>query len=443
MSEELCNTQLLERSRSILRSFIDDAEEQFYDVWFAVETGIPNQFENFKVFKAFFAVQSDKFYQILFDHDDYSKNDPSTNPLDSHDINTAKISDLSPCTFSFIQKLFYLQDVRIDTQNVIGIMNAAKTYNIPHLLECCFRYILCIDFQEHSSSFFALLHETEQYNNMEGECRQIIDCLQPITDTCQFVQFFNSVFSMLRSDAIIYLLFSARKFRNIHQEYKWQMCLFWAQAQVVQHHSNDDRDVVSEKMQRYLKYFDFNEMDWSFFIEHVLKNHVLVDAKLVKDVLCGYIEQHYHIFSKHRGKTKVFKTAFNQCVQAQKSFVYDVQTNNACTFVDEGKRQAIIITTLVQCVQFNTQTIRNKQKQPNLYSRTDALCDNYWKDTSFLNEEESKKQFSFHTFASKHAPKQPQVPSQSVESLHPTLCDSIQDKLASIVFSSTLSDVQF
>eukprot|EP01083_Nonionella_stella_P300653 1027599_1 len=214
---------------------------------------------------------------------------------------------------------------------------------------------------------------------------------------------------------------------------------FWAQAQVVQHHSNNDRDhhidiqhdidVVSEKMQRYLKYFDFNEMDWSFFIEHVLKNHVLVDAKLVKDVLCGYIEQHYHIFSKHRGKTKVFKTAFNQCVQSQKSFVNDVQTNN-------GKRQRHIIKTLVQYVQFNTQTIKNKQKQPNLYSKTDALYDNYWKSTSFLNEEESKKQFSFHTFASKHTPKQAQIPSQSVESLHPTLCDSIQDKLASIVFSS-------
>eukprot|EP01083_Nonionella_stella_P196423 722765_1 len=98
---------------------------------------------------------------------------------------------------------------------------------------------------------------------------------------------------------------------------------------------------------------------------------------------------------------------------------------------------------LVEFVRFNTLTIEDKQKKPSLYDKMDAFCENKWKTKSFLNAEQSKTTFTLKYPSNQAQIPMPPPPSQSVESLHPTLCDSIQDKLASIVFSSTLSDVQF
>eukprot|EP01083_Nonionella_stella_P184422 669447_1 len=128
------NTLLRLHSKSILSNFID--EGQFYDIRFEVGTGIPNKHQTFKVFKALFAVQSTKLHQILFDHhdDDDFKNDPSTLNA-NHTDSVIQIADLHPDTFSFLQKLFYQSfDITIDTHNVIGIMNAAKSYTQIHLL---------------------------------------------------------------------------------------------------------------------------------------------------------------------------------------------------------------------------------------------------------------------------------------------------------------------
>eukprot|EP01083_Nonionella_stella_P287655 979229_1 len=188
--------------------------------------------------------------------------------LDGNDTECVQISDLHPDTFLFLHKLFYQSfDIRIDRQNVIQIMNAANTYNILHLEDCCFKYISSIDFHVYSSSFFFLLHEIEKYSTPEKAYFFIIHCLQPIANISQFTRFFNhenkTSFRMLRQDTILHLLFSARKFENIQQEYIWQICLIWAQYNL------NDNDAVWDKMQCYVQYFDFGGMDWSFFIEHV------------------------------------------------------------------------------------------------------------------------------------------------------------------------------
>eukprot|EP01083_Nonionella_stella_P298884 1014360_1 len=439
------NTLLRLHSKSILSNFID--EGQFYDIRFEVGTGISNKHQTFKGFKALFAVQSTKFHQILFDHhdDDDFKNDPSTLNA-NHTDSLIQITDLHPDTFSFLQKLFYQSfDITIDTHNVIGIMNAAKAYSIPHLRHCCFQYLLTIDFHVYSSSFFFLLHEIEHYypenehyvrfiTLQKEHINVIIDRLQPIVDTSKFVQFFNqnnTLFSKLRSNTIIYLLFSARKFEKIPQEHKWKMCLFWAK-----HHENGN--TISKRMQCYVEYFTFAEMDWTFFIQHVYD--VLTDDELVKSILCGYIMHHSRIFSEHRGKMTVFTTKFTKFVESQKSFVSEVRSQKSWTFRGQFMSNANIIKELVRFVEFNIRSIEDKQKEPSLYDRMDAYCEKKWKITSFLNAEESMKTYSIKT-TQKHV--QIRIPpSRSVESLYPTLCDSIQNKLASIMFSSTLGDVK-
>eukprot|EP01083_Nonionella_stella_P306963 1077091_1 len=284
MSEEQSNkvnTLLRHHSRSILRDCIN--EEQYYDVCFHVGSD-PNKSQTFKGFKAFFAVQSAKFHQILFDDD--SKNDIglSMNSLDVDDSDAIQIRDLRPSTFSFLRKLFYQSfNIKIDTQNVIGIMSAAKIYNIPHLWDCCFQYILGIDFQVYSSSFFFLLHETQKYDNMETECGQIIDCLQPIVDIAQFAGLFSPMsrpnLHELHPKTIIYLLFSSRKFENIQQEYKWKMCLFSAlHSRDV--NSNDPKrphddpvqhSGMSERMQCYMEHFAFRQNpNYMCRLQHIL-----------------------------------------------------------------------------------------------------------------------------------------------------------------------------
>eukprot|EP01083_Nonionella_stella_P007072 20420_1 len=446
MSEEQCNTLLRLHGKAVLKNFIE--EGQLYDVCFEVQTDNLNKLQTFKGFKALFAVQSTKFHQILYDRkdgDDDSKNDPSMNSLDDDDTESIQIHDLHSNTFSFLQKLFYQSfDIRIDRQNVIGIMNAAKTYNIPHLWDCCFQYILGIDFEAYSSSFFFLLHETEKCNGMETECRQIIDCLKPIVTVDEFVKLFSPEnkpqLHQLRSDTIIYLLFSARKFENIQQEYKWKMCLFWAQHNVNDNESNDDyvkHRAVSAKMQCYVQYFAFSRMDWSFFIEHVIDTHALADDKLIRFILCDYIIQHSHILSKDRGKMTLFPTKFTKFVQSQKSFVNEVQSNKTTMSKTDAIKR------LVEFVRFNTLTIEDKQKKPSLYDKMDAFCENKWKTKSFLNAEQSKTTFTLKYPSNQAQIPMPPPPSQSVESLHPTLCDSLQDKIVSIMFSPTLGDVKF
>eukprot|EP01083_Nonionella_stella_P007081 20433_1 len=135
----------------------------------------------------------------------------------------------------------------------------------------------------------------------------------------------------------------------------------------------DEHDAVPDRMQRFVPYFVFTHMDWSFFVEHVYNLHVLSNDKLIC-ILCHYVLQHAHIIlSRDRKKRMLLPTTkFTNFVKSQKVVVDELQSNGNTQTCKEEENSII---TLVQFVQFNTNSIDSKQKQTQWYNKLDAVLE--------------------------------------------------------------------
>lgn len=198
----------------------------------------------------------------------------------SRPTNEVEITDCDPVAFNTFLKCFYMKNVQMNRNNVYGVLELAKKYQVPQCLEVCFNVLIN---EGLPYDIFPSYKEAIQQN--QSAMKRVYEAY--ISDNAADIFGLDLLLEM--DHGLLKRILQLN--RNCDETLVFNTCLLWAKRRIMDPNPNGKE--LKEKLGDCLHFIRFDRMTVRQVLEYNAKHDGLFSIAELEDIIHSITDEQY------------------------------------------------------------------------------------------------------------------------------------------------------